>query len=260
MVLLEILFVTALACRASVPIPALLPEKPVMTLTAFPPTATLVPSATTMPPTPFSLPSAQAGRVVHSEHFNDLATLGFSVDSAGDMQIRDGLMILSDSFSKTGDPWADGHVAERSIFSPRVGDVSVFLFKAEKNTYFGFHYELYESTDGGGYYRGINLDCCLPGLTLDIDSGYGSDHATRQAFPVDRFQPGTWYFYSLRIQPDGTFTAQLWERDRPDRVIFDLNHTLDPGWAKPGFTFIVAVEQGTMEVDEYQEVESAGVP
>lgn len=216
------------------------------------PTNTNLPTSTA---TPIPLLISNAGRIVRSEHFDNLSTLSFSFDTAGDMELRDGLMILTDPMSITGDPWGDGHVAERSRFSPQVGNLSIFLFKADDNTYFGYHYELYESTDSGVLYRGINLDCCVPGLSLNIDKGYGGNHANQSSTPVTQFKHGVWYFYALQVQLDGFVKAQLWERDQPNTLIFDHNFQLDEGWTKPGFTFIVAVDQGEMDVDEYQEVE-----
>lgn len=192
--------------------------------------------------------------MVRNEHFDDLSTLSFSVDTPGSVEVEDGLLILTDPISTTGNPWADGHVALRSMFSPQVGHVSLFVFRVEPDTYFGYHYERYENIAGHPY-RGVNLDCCVPGLVLDIDQGNDNGHPTQISMPVSAFQFGVWYVYALQAKVGGSFSAQIWERDAPNTLIFDRNFKLDEGWAKPGFTFIVAVDQGKMEVDEYQEVE-----
>jgi hypothetical protein len=197
---------------------------------------------------------SQPGRVVRSEHFDDLSTISFSVDSPGSMEVEDGLLILTDPISTTGNPWADGHVALRSIFSPQVEHVSLFVFRVEPNTYFGYHYELYENTAGHPY-RGVNLDCCMPGLVLNIDQGDDNGHPTQTSMPVSAFQFGVWYVYALQAKVGGSFTAQIWERDTPNTLIFERSFQLDETWTIPGFTFIVAVDQGKMEVDEYQELE-----
>lgn len=224
---------------------------------AIPPTLTPTLTTTPMPTsTPTSIPLliSKAGRVVRSVQFDSLSTLNFSVDTAGNYEVKDGLLILTDPISTTGNPWGDGHVALRSIFSPQVGHVSLFVFRVEPNTYFGYHYELYENTAGHPY-RGVNLDCCLPGLVLNIDQGNDSGHPTQTSMPVSAFQFGVWYVYALQAKEDGSFTAQIWERDTPNTLIFDRSFQLDETWIVPGFTFIVAVDQGKMEIDEYQELE-----
>jgi hypothetical protein len=205
--------------------------------------------------TPIPLLFPTTGRVVRSEHFDSISTLSFSVETGSTVEVADGLLILTDPISTTGNPWADGHVALRSKFSPQVEHPSVFSFRVDKNTYFGFHYELYDNTSKGVFYRGINLDCCLPGVALDTDQGYGENHATQRSMPVNRFRPGVWYVYALRVRSAGRVTAQIWERDQPGTLIFDRSFQLDEGWSQSGFTFIVAVNQGRMEVDEYQELE-----
>lgn len=205
---------------------------------------TLTPSSTPTPaPTPMLV--SKTGRVIRSEHFDSLSTLSFGIYGVGGFEVVDGHLVLTEKFSS--EPTEDGEAAGRSIFSPQPGNVSVFLFKAEKGTYFGYHFELYSGTD----YTGINLQQQGAGLQLNFWKG----PELQLTLPVTKFQYNTWYYYSMQAQPDGTVTAQLWERDQPENVIFDHTVQLDPEWGKPGFTFVVTSYQGTMEIDEYQEIE-----
>jgi len=171
----------------------------------------------------------------------------------GISDVIDGHLVLTEKFSSQ--PTADGEAAGRSIFSPQPGNVSVFLFKAEENTFFGYHFEAYERTDAGEQYTGINLQQQGFGVNLNFWKGISGSQALELSLPITKFQYGTWYYYSLQAQPDGFITAQLWERDQPANMIFDRTVQLDPEWAKPGFTFVVTAYQGKMEIDEYQEIE-----
>src|SRR5215207_3885603 len=176
---------------------------------------------------------------------------------AEEYSIIDGhLVLIAKTSPKNINPWEDGDSAGRTIFSPRVGNVSVFLFRVEENTYFGFHFEIYESSVNGRQYKGINLQRLDNRLKLFFRVGT-VDTNIRDiiAYPVYDFQFGTWYYYSLQVLPDGLVTARLWERDQPAKVIFDRTVQLDTNWAKPGFTFVITSVQGKMEVDEYQEIE-----
>ena len=200
-------------------------------------------------------PILKAGHIVRSEHFDNLSTLSFSMFGVANYEIEDGLLILTDKIANNGDPWSDGDITGRSNFSPQAGNVSVFLFKVEENTFFGFHYELYDNTNEGVLYRGINLDGFESNVSLHIDKGYGDNHTSQQSVLIPQLKGGIWYFYALQVQPGGYVTVQLREKDQPDRLIFNNNFQLDEGWTKPGFTFVIIVDQGKMEIDEYQELE-----
>jgi hypothetical protein len=218
------------------------------------PTATSQPSAT---PTATAVPLliSKNGRVIRSEHFDSMSTLSFSMYGTGVSDVADGHLILTDKIVSNGDPWSDGEAAGRSKFSPQAGNVSVFLFEAEKDTYFGYHFELYENTDAGEQYTGINLQGYASTPHLNFWKGKSGSSTLQLSWPIDQFKYDTWYYYSLQVQPDGFITAQLWERDQPANVIFSRSVQLDSEWAKPGFTFVVTAYQGKMEIDEYQEVE-----
>lgn len=214
----------------------------------------LLPSATLTPsPTPLLV---DAGDVVRSESFDDLSNVDFSLYGVGKAEIVDGKLILSDKFSPGGRPWEDGESAGRSNFSPLAGHTSTFLFKAEDRTYFGFHFELYGPSSSGEFYKGINLQASQGGLYLNFFDGLsahlGPPHIS---WPVIRFRYGVWYYYSLRVDPDGLITAQIREKDNPDNIIFDKTVVLNPEWAAPGFTFVTTAYQGSLVLDEYQETE-----
>jgi len=104
-------------------------------------------------------------------------------------------------------------------------------------------------------YTGINLQQQGSGLQLNFWQGKAGNQKIQLSLAVSKFKYDTWYYYSLQVQPDGTVTAQIWERDQPANMIFDSTVQLDPEWAKPGFTFVVTSYQGKMEIDEYQEIE-----
>ncbi len=224
------------------------------------PARTPSPSATDQPsPTPTATPmpllGTLSGRVIRNEPFDTLSMSTFSTFGTIKPGVAAGNLVLSDMIPSDGDPWKDT-VAVRSTFSPKVGNTSVILFEAEANACFGFHYELYENTQAGEGYMGINLDGNNAELSLNIDKGVGGgNHFTQRSIPILYFRPGRWYLYSLLVEPGGIYNARIWERDRPDRPIFNSSFTLDPEWAKPGFTFVLTVWQGKIEVDEYQEVE-----
>jgi hypothetical protein len=239
------------------------PLNPTPTATTTPSPTTTVPTITptvtytttptlTVTPAPTSMLNSQAGHVIRSEHFNNMSNLSFSMYGVGTSELIDGHLVLTESFSSN--PTTDGEAAGRSNFSPQPGDVSIFLFKTEKNTYFGYHYELYENTDTGQQYTGINLQQQGYGLNLNFWKGNSGNQTLLLSYPVTQFQYETWYYYSLQVKPDGSVVAKIWERDQPTNVILDQTVQLDPAWAKPEFTFVVTVYQGKMEIDEYQEV------
>ncbi|MBC7878534.1 MAG: hypothetical protein H7Y59_15290 [Anaerolineales bacterium] len=247
----------ALACSSPDALPS---ATPVHSQTSTAPSVfhTLSPTYTaTATAVPTSVLVNNQGHVVRSEHFDDLSTLSLAMDTiAEDYSIIDGRLVLIAEISPQNmSPWEDGDSAGRTIFSPGVGNVSVFLFRVEENTYFGFHFEIYETTANSFQYKGINLQRLDNKLKLFFR--VGEDGTTRDiiTYPVDDFQFGTWFYYSLQVLPDGLVTARLWERDQPAKMIFDQTVQLDTNWAKPGFTFVVTSVQGKMEVDEYQEIE-----
>jgi len=262
-----LLIVITFACSAPAALPSATPpasatpsSSPTLTPT-YTATATLQPTLTPTA-TPTSMLIANAGHVVRSVHFDDPSELGLVMDMDKDAEqysITDSHFVLIAKNSPANvypwETWEDGGSGGRTKFSPQVGHVSVFLFRVEENTYFGYHFEVYESTADGVQYKGINLQRLDNTLTLYFR--VGNDAGTRDmlAYPVHDFQYGAWYYYSLQVQPDGLVTAKLWERDQPDKVIFEQTVQLDAEWAKPGFTFVVTSVQGKMEVDEYQEVE-----
>jgi hypothetical protein len=246
------------ACSAAPNSTATSTAKPADTPTAThtpEPTATAQPTFTpTSTPAPTPMLIAKTGRVIRSEHFDSLSTLSFpSTGGVGGFDVIDGHLVLMEKFSSN--PTADGEAAGRSIFSPQPGSTSVFLFKAEENTYLGYHFELYENTASGQQYTGINLQQQGSGLQLNFWKGASGSQKLQLSLPVSKFRYDTWYYYSLQVQPDGLVTAQLWERDQTTNVIFDRTIQLDPEWAKPGFTFVVTSYQGKMEIDEYQEID-----
>jgi hypothetical protein len=247
----------AFACSSPDAQPSAAPV-PSQTSTAPAVFPTLSPTYTaTATAVPTSVLINHQGHVVRSEHFDDLSKLSLAMDTvAEDYSIVDGRLVLKAEISPENiSPWEDGDSAGRTKFSPGVGNVSVFLFRVEENTYFGFHFEIYEPTANSSQYKGINLQRLDNRLKLYFRAG--EDGAIRDmiTYPVDDFQFGTWYYYSLQVQPDGLVTARLWERDQPAKIIFDQTVQLDADWAKPGFTFVVTSVQGKMEVDEYQEIE-----
>jgi len=256
---------TVFACSSPASLPPATPTYSQASLTpviSHTPTPTFTATATRQPTftattVPTSALANHQGRVIRSEHFDDPSDFSLAMDAvAEEYSITDGRLVLVAKVSpKNVSPWEDGDSAGRTTFSPGVGNVSVFLFQVEENTYFGFHFEIYETTDTGFQYHGINLQRLDNRLKLYFR--VGQDGVTRDilTYPVYEFQFGTWYYYSLQVLPDGLVTARLWERDQPAKVIFDQTVQVDSSWAKPGFTFVVTSVQGKMEVDEYQEIE-----
>ncbi|MCB2160551.1 hypothetical protein KQH40_00530 [bacterium] len=67
-------------------------------------------------------------------------------------------------------------------------------------------------------------------------------------------EPGIWYYYLAYRGADGKLISKIWERDRPEN--FDVFYQVLPTmWIKTEDYVVISVQEGSMQIDEYLELE-----
>lgn len=241
------LMVFASACApAPTPPPTSIPPTFTPTSTSTPePTSTPTPTSTPAPTyTPIGTDVPLVTRVLQDENFEDLSYFRFGLD--GNYSLSNGLLILDDPLV-SGDPWADGSAKlYANTFTVKQGNGYLLLFRTKPDTSFIINFEF------GDYWASPNMRqfWFSNGNHLYVWSGANQILSRSLKF---QYQPETWYYLLMWLNVDGV-QGKIWEKDNPE-----INQTfrVDTGteWANTKFIYTVNVPEGTVEIDEFQELE-----
>jgi len=185
-------------------------------------------------------------RVIRDEKFDDLSTLEFqlNIGPQGAFNLSDGLLTLNEPLV-SGDPWEDGSSALWSDWPIQHGNGYLLLFRTEPSAYFliNFEYGPFGSPD----YHAFWFES---GQTYGIWSGDNQLISHTLGF---QYEPKTWYYLLMWLNIDGV-EGKIWEKDHPETgKLFTI--TTGKDWASSHLNYKVNVAEGTMVIDEFQEVE-----
>lgn len=210
------------------------------------PTATATPTPTSTP-TPTFTPIAivadppQIESVVRGEKFDDLSSFEFHLD--GDYTLSDGLLILEDPLV-SGDPWADGSARMTSSYPVKLGNGYLLLFRSKPEA--SFFIVLGYGPFNDSSYRAFWFEY---GERYSLWTGPTQVVSRQLQF---HYQPDTWYFLLLRPNVDSV-EGRIWEKGYPETATrFSVD--TGEGWMGERLDYVVNVAEGTVELDEFQEV------
>ncbi len=230
---------------------------------ALTPTATPVPTNTPLPtntptPTPKPLGDGQlnVARVVRSESFDNVSKLSFGL-SGNKFSIQNGLLTLTDTIVD-GTHWEDGSSGMKSLFSPTNGNATVMLFRSYQQAHFIASYERggWAATNYRAFWFGGDSKSPWYWAFYNGDVAGGTSIAKLSWNVGVNVKYGAWYYLLIKLNSDGVMESRLWERDNP-KIVYKMSENLGEEFARNTFSYSLNVAQGTVEVDEFQEVELA---
>ncbi|MBK9124772.1 MAG: protein kinase [Chloroflexi bacterium] len=201
----------------------------------------VTPSAT---PTPVPLPTSvvPAAEVVAFEGFDGSRLVDWYTNPPGWADSDNGVLRLNevggDVYALTGPPWTitDGEGVLIEFKQVERGNVTFFIDHDEWDTPL---YRRFGVSSTGGL---------SPYWTTDFVIG-SSWNTLNQSEPLARDR---WYVLLFRIYDGGTYTAQIWERDNPERG-FRLNtqrtFSFVAGFDSEDWTVNLEVYRGALEID-----------
>jgi len=203
-------------------------------------TPTLTPTLTpTFTPMAKDMPIVE--EIIQEENFDSLDDFNFEIN--GNFDFKNGIMVLEDPLN-SGDVWADGSASIFSTFSIVPDHGYVLLFQALPETEYLITFE--RGPFGDPSFRAFwiwSFD------TYSIWDGRGAiiNRETKIDFKYD-----TWYFLLMRVKSEGV-EAKLWAKDNPE-MIDTIEVKTGEEWIKDDLRLVVHAVEGTVEIDEFQEV------
>jgi hypothetical protein len=145
----------------------------------------------------------------------------------------------------SGDPWADGSAGIFSTFNIKQRTGYLILFRTKPKTYFLINFEYGPFNDPS--YRAVWI---VNGQFYYIWSGPNQLVSRSLRF---QYQSDTWHYLILWLTDNG-IEGKIWEKDHPETNKF---FSVDTGkdWMSSQLNYVVNVPEGTVEIDEFQELE-----
>jgi len=237
---IEIRFETPISPEKTAGINATITLTPTGTpVTSNSPASTKTPKPT-FPPLGGDMP--QVERIIRNEKFDDLSSFEFEL--FGNYTIFDGLLILDDPIV-SGDPWADGSSRLLSTFAVKQENGYLLLFRTKPSAEFYITFEIGAFNSPG--YRALWIE---NGRSFSIWSGPNQVISGLLNF---QYQPENWHYLLIQLTANG-IEGRIWEKDHPEEnKIFRAN--TGENWISNRLKYSVNVAEGTVEIDEFQEIQ-----
>jgi hypothetical protein len=233
--------------------PTLTPTSTPTITPTFTPTTTSTPEPTFTPTftstpeptyTPIGTDVPLVTRVFQNEKFDDISSFGTKFVPDGNYSLSNGLLMLEDPLV-SGDPWADGSARIFSTFTVKQGNGYLLLFRTKPKASFFVTFEFGPFNDPS--YRAFWLES---GQRYSVWSGPKLLISRSLSF---QYQPETWYYLLMWLNAD-SIEGKIWEKDHPEtNKTFRAN--IGTEWAGTQLLYSVNLPEGTVEIDEFQELE-----
>jgi hypothetical protein len=146
----------------------------------------------------------------------------------------------------SGDPWADGSAGIDSNFNVIQRHGYLLLFRAKPDAYFLISFGFGPFNDQS--YRAFWIENAQ---SYSLWSGQNQIIFSRSL--NFQYKSDTWYFLLVWLNSDG-IEGKIWEKENP---AISKKFSVDTGkeWANSQLHYGVGVAEGTVEIDEFQELE-----
>jgi len=219
------------------------------------PSATLTPTprptaTPTFTPAPLPTSAIDGAEVVAFDGFDDSGLASWYTDPPGWAESGDGVLRLSevggDVYAVIRPPWTitDGEGVLIAFKQIERGDLAFFIDHDEWDTLSYRRFGVSSAGDLSPYWS-----------TNVIVSSTWNTISQSQPIASDR-----WYMLLIRIHDDATYTAQIWERDNPERGFrLDARRIFNfvPGFDSKDWIVNLEIYRGALEIDSISKMRFA---